>query len=482
MGVYISGWHLARAVSLPKSFVFFWRCVSWILNIFGKSYIYGGGQLGTVSGVALHRIVPRILQMGDPGGHIRRALSHFPFPAIARKVIEAFYVEGGIKKGTPFKAVPIFTINPTHLLICTTICSNYAFVWLAKEKNPNPISINYLEKVAMPHVYAIFGAILAGVDFITMGAGIPLQIPKLIEDIVEGREATYRIPVIGKNITSYTMTFDAKKFFGSELPKMKKPGFIPIISSNLLANIFMKKLPPGSVFGFVVEEPTAGGHNAPPRKPIFDENGEPEPIYGEKDVVDYPTLASLGVPFWIGGSYASPEKLKWALSVGATGIQAGSIFALSEDSNMDPNIRKKIRKHGFEGTLIVKTDMRISPTSFPFKVVELEDTISKSEVYEARTRICNQSELVSLYERPDGKIGYRCSAEPVDQYVRKGGDPADTVGRGCLCNGLITTAELGNEEEPPVVTLGDDVSFLPFLMKNTEDSYSADEAIKYLLN
>lgn len=458
MGVYISGWRLAREVSLE-------------------------GQLGTVSGVALERIVPRILQTGDPGGHIRRALLNpdFPFPSIAQKFIKTFYVEGGIKKGTPFKAVPVFTINPTYLLICTTICSNYAFVWLAKEKNPNPISINYLEKVAMPHVYATFGAMLAGVDFVTMGAGIPLQIPKLIEDIVEGREATYHIPVIGKNITSYTMTFDAKKFFGSDVPKMKKPGFIPIISSNLLANIFMKKLPPGSVSGFVVEEPSAGGHNAPPRKPIFDEHGRPKPIYGEKDIVDYPALALLGVPFWIGGSYASPEKLKWALSVGAEGIQTGSIFALSEESNMDPDIRKKIRTLGFERTLFVKTDMRISPTGFPFKVVDLEDTIAKLEVYETRTRICNQSELVSLYERPDGKIGYRCSAEPVDQFVRKGGDLADTVGRGCLCNGLFSTTGLGNEEEPPVVTMGDDVRFLPFLMKDADDSYSASQAIKYLL-
>jgi len=456
MGVNISDWYLARTVSL---------C----------------GELGTVSGVALERIVPRILQKGDQGGHIRRALSHFPFPSIAEKVINTFYVENGIQKGTPYKAVPVFTISPASLLISLTVCANYAFVWLAKENNPNPISINYLEKVAMPHVYAITGAMLAGIDFVTMGAGIPLQIPKLLEDITEGREVSYRLPVIGKNITSHTMTFDPEKFFGGPLPQMKKPGFIPIIASNLLANIFMKKLPAGSVHGFVVEEWTAGGHNAPPRKPILNEKGEQEPIYGEKDMVDYPAITPLGVPFWIGGSYASPEKLKWALSVGATGIQAGSIFALSDDSHMNNEIRRKIRKLGFEGKLIVKTDMRISPTGFPFKVVDLDGTIAKPEIYEARTRICDQSELVSLYERPDGGIGYRCSAEPENQFVRKGGDLKDTVGRGCLCNGLITTAGFGDEKEPPVVTLGDDVSFLPFLMKNAEDSYSAAQAIRYLL-
>ncbi|MDP3974825.1 MAG: nitronate monooxygenase [Candidatus Jorgensenbacteria bacterium] len=456
MGVNISGWSLARTVSLL-------------------------GERGTISGVALERIITRILQAGDPGGHIRRALSHFPFPSAAEKIVDMFYVEGGIPKGTPFKATPVFTVNPTHLLICLTVCANYAFVWLAKENNPNPISVNHLEKIAMPHVYAITGAMLAGVDFVTMGAGIPLQIPKLLDDIAEGREATYRLPVIGKNITSHTMTFDPAKFFGAPLPRVTRPGFVPIIASNLLANIFMKKLPAGSVQGFVVEEWTAGGHNAPPRKPILNEKGEPEPIYGEKDVVDYPELAKLGVPFWIGGSYASPEKLTWALSVGAAGIQAGSIFALSEESGMNPDIRRKIRKLGFEGKLSVRTDMRISPTGFPFKVVNLAGTISEPAVYAARTRICDQGELVSLYERPDGKIGYRCASEPEADFLRKGGDPKDSIGRGCICNGLITTANLGDEEEPPVVTLGDDVSFLPYLMADADSSYTAAQAIKYLL-
>lgn len=456
MGVNISSPYLARTVSLL-------------------------GERGTISGVALHRLITRILEKGDPNGDIRRALSHFPFPEIADKIVKMFFVEGGIPKGTSFKPVPAFTVNPSHLLISLTVCANFAFVWLAKENNPNPISVNYLEKVAMPHPYALTGAILAGVDYVTMGAGIPLQIPKLLTDIAEGGEASYRIPVEGENITSHTITFNPAKFFGSALPPLKRPDFIPIIASNLLANIFLKKLPAGSVQGFVVEEPTAGGHNAPPRKLILNEWGEPAPIYGEKDIVNYPALAELDVPFWIGGSYASPEKLKWALSVGAKGIQAGSIFALSDDSGMNADIRRQIRKLGFEGNLNVRTDMRISPTGFPFKVAELDGTISTPETYASRERICNQGELVVLYERPDGKIGYRCPSEPEAKFVAKGGNLADTIGRGCLCNGLMSTADLGDAIEDPVVTMGDDVSFLPFLMKNANDSYSASDAIKYLL-
>ncbi|MEK7089511.1 MAG: nitronate monooxygenase [Patescibacteria group bacterium] len=455
MGVGVSGYRLARTVAML-------------------------GQRGTVSGVALERLMTRVLQKGDPNGDIRRALSHFPFSEIAEKIIAMYFVEGGIPQGKSYKAMPFFSVEPSRNLINLVVTANFVWVWLAKEGHSNPISINYLEKVSMPHIYAVTGAMLAGVDYVTMGAGIPLAIPKVLDDIASGREASYRVPVDGTDITSYLMRFDPAKFFGRELPRMKRPGFIPIIASNMLANIFMKKLPAGSVQGFVIEEPTAGGHNAPPRKLILNDFNEPLPIYGEKDVVDLEALSKLGVPFWIGGSYASPEKLKWVLSVGAEGIQAGSIFALSNDSDMNAEIRRRTRKLGFEGKLIVRTDMRISPTGFPFKVIVLDDTIAIPEIYEARERVCSQGGLIVLYERPDGKIGYRCPSEPEAMYVAKGGDLADTVGRGCLCNGLMANADLGDSTEDIVATLGDDVSFLPFLMKDKNDSYSASDAIGYL--
>lgn len=456
MGFNISSWPLAKAVSMT-------------------------GQRGTVSGVSLERVLVHMLQDGDPGGHLRRALAHFPFPRFANEILSAYFVEGGIHKGSPYRNAPIWSIAPSSRLIATTIIANFAFVWLAKEGHNNPISINYLEKVAMPHIYAITGAMLAGVDFITMGAGIPLQIPEVLNALTEGRSLGYRVPVIGTKITGHTMSFDPQVFFGEKLPPLKRPGFIPIIASNLLASIFTKKLPAGSVQGFVIEEPTAGGHNAPPRKIICDKFGVPQPTYGEKDMVNYAKIAELGLPFWIGGSYASPEKLRWAKSVGAVGIQAGSIFALCEQSGMRPDIRAKIRELGFEGKLQVRTDMRISPTGFPFKVVALPGTISDPVVYQNRQRVCDQGALAILYEKPDGSIGYRCPSEPIGRFVSKGGELAETVGRGCLCNGLYATAGL-NGEEIPIVTLGDDVSFLQKLMTEAHDSYSAENAIRYLLS
>ena len=455
MGVRISGYRLAKTVSLL-------------------------GQAGTLSGVALDNIMARLLQLGDLGGEIRRALAHFPIPDVADRVVGT-YLNHNIGRSKRFKGVPAYRIDPSRLLIELLVCANFAFVWLAKEGHDQPITINYLEKISMPHVYAITGAMLAGVDAITMGAGVGLQVPALIDDVFNMRTATYRVPVDGKNIKNQVMSFNAPDFFGTELVFSRRPQFIPIIASNLLASIFMKKLPPGSVDAFVVEEWQAGGHNAPPRKAVFDEQGKSLPVYGEKDFVDYKNLANLGVPFWIGGARASPEALESALDNGAAGIQAGSIFALCNESDMDEKIKSRARSLAFEGKLIVRTDMRISPTDFPFKVAELPGTISERQVYESRQRICNQGALVSLYEKADGKIGYRCPSEPVDKYLAKGGQAEDTDGRACLCNALSSLSGIGHDHEPPIVTLGDDLGFLKKILKNKDDSYGAAEAVNYLL-
>lgn len=438
-------------------------------------------QQGTISGTALEWVMVRSLQMGDPGEHFRRALSSFPFQDMVKEIINKFYIPGGKAPSTPFKGISHINFKPSGMLIALIICANFAMVTLAKEGHDKPVSINYLEKIAMPHIYALTGAIMGGVDVITMGAGIPLQIPHLINDIVNHRETSYTIPVSGDNIKSYTMKFDPTKFFGRKLSGLKRPKFLPIIASNLLATLFLKRSPEGSVDGFVVEEPTAGGHNAPPRR--LDSNAIPgsAPVYGEKDIVNYKEIAALSLPFWIGGSHATPEKLKYALSLGASGIQAGSIFALAEESGMVPELRRKIRKMGYEAKLTVRTDPRISPTGFPFKLAEVDGTISEKEIYDGRVRVCNKGLLVTPFEMEGGKTGLRCAAEPDSKFIAKGGNPDELDGRGCLCNGLLATGGFGDQVEPPMVTLGDDLEFLPVLMKHSEDSYIAEDVIKYLL-
>jgi hypothetical protein len=83
-------------------------------------------------------------------------------------------------------------------------------------------------------------------------------------------------------------------------------------------------------------------------------------------------------------------------------------------------------------------------------------------------------------------VGYRCPAEPVAQYVSKGGNVDDARGRKCLCNGLMATIGLGQllengEPEAAIVTSGDDVAEIARLVKPPRDSYDAADVVRYLL-
>lgn len=456
MGVYISTPFLARVCSMQKT------------------------VLGTVSCVAAEHVMTQLLKSGDPGGHIRRALEHFPFPEVAEDIIKRYFVKDGILKDQKFIPAGALNLRSSPNLIKLMVAASFAFIWLAKEGHSEPISVNYLEKIQMSHVYHLTGAMLAGVDFVTMGAGMTLQIPGVLDAIASGGNPSYRVQVEGSKDGFAMLHFNPSEFFGRKLPEMKRPGFLPIISSNFLGKLMAQKLPSGSIQGFVVELPTAGGHNAPPRvKGNFDDKGQP--IYGDKDNVDFKKLQDLGIPFWIGGSFASPEGLAEAQSLGAVGIQAGSIFALSEDSGMDPEFRAEIRRQGWNRELVVRTDPKASPTGFPFKLIQLANTQSDPGVYEDRKRVCNICLLRTLHMHKD-EIVYRCSSEPIVNYLSKGGKIEDTVGARCLCNVLLSAVKLGNPKEPPAFTLGDDVRFLHHLMKNENDSYTARQAVEYLLS
>ncbi|MFA6601588.1 MAG: nitronate monooxygenase [Candidatus Paceibacterota bacterium] len=455
MGAGVSLWSLAREVSLQ-------------------------GGLGTLSGVAPYLIMADALGRGDPGGHYRKALAAFPFQKVAKEVLKNFYIDEKDPRGRKPRAVPFFTVEPSDLLIALTICSSYAFVWLAKNGHGQgpvvPVSFNLLTKIEMPIMYSLLGAILAGVDYVTMGAGIPIQIPDLLSDIVAGRPLSYRISLAGSK-EKYTMVFDPKSFFGGILPPLKRPGFLPIISSNVLAKVLIKRLPAGSIQGFIIETWVAGGHNAPPRRLKKDAQGNPLPLYDdEEDKVDYLAMVRLGIPFWIGGGCASPEMLRWALSVGASGIQVGSIFALSRESGFDPSLRKRIVEAVRAGKAGVKTDMLHSPTGFPFKVLQLEGTAAHQPIGECQARQCLYGVLLTPYQdKPDQPVRYHCPSEPVEDYLRKGGKFADTTGRFCLCSELM--AAIGIGKGLPVVTLGDDLSFLDHLL----DNYGVPDVFRFLL-
>ena len=139
-----------------------------------------------------------------------------------------------------------------------------------------------------------------------------------------------------------------------------------------------------------------------------------------------------------------------------------------------------------ENRVDVFTDPVASPTGFPFKVAQLEQTLSEPDVYADRVRVCDLGYLRNAYRRPDGSTGWRCPAEPIEDYVAKGGRIEDTVGRKCLCNALMANIGLGQitesgNPEPHLLTTGDDIASIGRILPPGANSYSAADVIEYLM-
>ena len=456
MGVGVSGWELARAVSMR-------------------------GQLGVVSGTAIDTVFVRRLQDGDRGGHVRRAMARFPLTQVTERARLRYFFPAGRPAGVPYRALPMYkqVVRPARDEL--TMLAAFVEVWLAKEGHYGPVGINLLTKVQMPNLATLYGAMLAGVDVVLMGAGIPREIPGVLDALAEHRLASLKFDVAGLPAAgNECLTFEPRAHLPNPTASLARPDFLAIVSAHTLAATLARKAN-GRVDGFVVEGSTSGGHNAPPRGELA-LNARGEPIYGDRDVVDLEKIRELGLPFWIAGGAGSPGSLRDALAAGATGVQVGTLFAYCDESGIAPDLKTRVIRGVRSGRVHILTDPRASPTGYPFKVVELEDMESQDE---RRVRVCDLGYLRTPYRTPAGTLGYRCPAEPVDAYVEKGGDAADTVGRRCLCNGLM--ANIGypqrraDGEEKPLLTSGDDLVRLGQFLGD-RDRYTASDVIDYLLS
>ncbi len=462
MGIAVSAWPLARAVSRA-------------------------GQLGVVSGTALDAVLVRRLQSGDPGGNIRRALAEFPLTEIAKRIVGRFFRPEDKSSDVPFATMKLLTEAPTQTQLELNVLANFAEVFLAKEGHDGLVGINYLEKIQLPTLPSLFGAMIAGVDYVLMGAGIPTAIPGVIDRLCDGKPVELLLKVEGAQSDDRFYTrFDPGKFTGGQSPWLRRPKFLPIVASATLATMLTRKSS-GAVDGFIVEGPTAGGHNAPPRgKTQFNDCGEP--IYGQRDIVDLEAMKALGLPFWLAGSYGSPEQVVRALDTGAAGVQVGTAFAFCDESGLREDIRHEVIRSCKTGELDVHTDPVASPTGFPFKVLSMLGSLSDSVTYQLRKRRCDLGYLRQAFKRPDGTLGWRCPAEPISSYLHRGGKEEDTAGRKCVCNGLMANIGLGQicgdgSRELPLVTCGDDVNNLLQFLKTPEAlSYSACDVVRYLLS
>ena len=502
--MYVSNWRLARAVAMEQP----------------------GITAGTVSGTALDIVYVRLLQLGDPGGHVRRALAAFDAQfavAIGRKIIDHYFIEGGKAPSARFKNAPKHMarlpngsdilpapLQPSasgiHAPVALTmeletvellIASGFAEVWLARQGHAGKVFINFLHKVELPLIYTMYGAMLAGVDGVIVGAGNPDGLPAVCSRLAQHAAVTSELSVLYRESgENFQLTFDPSQVAGGRLAQkpLARPAFLAIVSlENLVQALAQSQT--GAPDGFIIEHHTAGGHNAGPQGPLKkDEKGQP--IYGPEDEPDLQAIRQVGLPFWLAGGYGSREKLAQALAAGATGVQAGSIFALSEESGIKAAYRSAIlaelKKETDDSGLVLTT--LFSPTGFPFKVVQLDGTLADEAVYTSRMRVCDIGLLQQRgLSKPAGdgsrRLFQRCPAAPLDDFVSKRGLPLNTTDRRCLCNGLLACVGLGQTglqngeqmEEPAIVTLGNHLDGIRRLSRNGQTPYWVHDVVNDIL-
>ena len=456
MGIAVSSWQLAKEVSIA-------------------------GELGVISGTAIDSVVARRLQDGDASGDIRRAMAAYPHQETIKEIMDRFFIEGGREDGKPYLDVPKLSIKGNLFSNKLLAVASFVEVWLAKEGHNGLIGMNILEKIQLAIPAQLYGAMLADVDYILIGAGIPAQVPHLLNEISQGNKVAMKVDVADTKDKHY-LHFDPRTLGLDNFP-IKRPLFLAIVTSHALV-AYLNKDEETKPDGFVIEYHVAGGHNAPPRAKNH-VNDEGEAVYNELDIPNLEKIHASGSPFWLAGGYATPEKVKEAISYGAQGVQVGSLFALANESGFTNENRSSILVSLADPTMRVMTDASASPTGFPFKVIQNNQTLSNDNLYKERTRICDLGYLRTMFQREKGGIGYRCPAEPLDNYEFKNGEVDQAQGSKCLCNALMADIGLGQvrpdgRTEISLLTFGSDLDGPRALRALHPDGWNAVQALNFL--
>lgn len=234
-GVYVSNWRLARAVATERP----------------------GQTARTVSGTALDVVYVRLLQLGDPGGHARQALAARDTiygTGIGQKLIDSVLHRRGKAPDARFKSSPMQILHAqngvslamgvagdasTVLLqldaeiIELPIATGFAEVWLAKEGHSGNILINFLNKIEVPLRYVMYGAMLAGVDGVIVGAGNPDGLPAHYSKLANHQAVTKTLSVLYQEAgEAFTLTFDPQQIADGAFTKtpLKRPAFLAIVA------------------------------------------------------------------------------------------------------------------------------------------------------------------------------------------------------------------------------------------------------------
>ena len=386
----------------------------------------------------------------------------------------------------PYAPVPRLRLRQDQQAQELAVVANFAEVWLAKQGHHGPVGVNFLEKVQMATPAAAYGAMLAGVDVVLAGAGIPRELPRLLGALARHEPVSLPVDVIGASDDQrHEVGLDPVAVLGMALPPLRRPVFLAIVSAHVLAE-YLARDPAIRPDGFVIEGPTGRRPQRAAARPAHPGRQRPAALRPARQ--RRPGPARRDRPAVLAG-----RRLRHPGTAARGPCRRRSRRAGRHPVRPQPRVRACVRDlrsrlldQARDETLRVRTDPAASPTGFPFKVAQLPGTLADPQRYNARPRLCDLGHLRVPYLRPGGAVGYRCPAEPVHMYVRKGGDPADTADRSCLCNALLANVGLGQTRasgyaEDPLVTLGSDLDGVREMLQRHAHGWSAAQAVTWLL-
>ena len=426
------------------------------------------GQLGVISGGALGVCLARRLQLGDTDGRLRHAFDHFPFPSVAHRVWDQFFIAGGKSPATPFELTRQPVLDGGKTLVELTVLANYTEVFLAKEGHEGLIGIRYPGFAPIPLLPSLYGALLAGVDYVLV-AGMPATIPGILDRLTDSEPASTPVRVRddrgpAPHDEPVWCGFDPGVLADGQMVPLPRPKVIALVPSASAA-LDSLRATDGPLDGVVLTNGAAAAAR-----------------YASSEVDG---LRSLGVPFWL-AVRADPAEVRLARDMGARGVMIESPFTFAQESSLATELKDQVIQAVLTASGDVFGEIPGSAAGQLMKVVRLRDTPSDPDVFGARPRICDIGYFRQPFLRPDGGVGYRCPGEPLVHYAEKGGSPEEAVLQRCLCNGLLASAGLGQIQsgrdlEKALVPAGEDVGQIRRFLRRGQRLFTAREVIDDLL-
>ena len=141
-------------------------------------------------------------------------------------MLKKYYIENGRKPGQSYKLLPMLQKVSSCVRQQIMMLASFAEVYLAKENHTGVVGMNLLTKIQLPNLATIYGAMLAGVDYLLMGAGIPREIPESLERLVNHEACAMKLDAEGIALNvQHEISFNPRDHFPAIKPKLKKPFF-----------------------------------------------------------------------------------------------------------------------------------------------------------------------------------------------------------------------------------------------------------------